>query len=54
MTGYCHYEISNWARLGHECRHNPTYWRNELYLGFGAGAHPWFGGRRYHNVLSAQ
>jgi oxygen-independent coproporphyrinogen-3 oxidase len=33
-------------------RHNLTYWRNEAYLGFGAGAHSYFGGSRYWNVLS--
>ena len=33
-------------------RHNLTYWRNEPYLGFGAGAHSCFGGERYWNVLS--
>ncbi|MFQ6058653.1 MAG: radical SAM family heme chaperone HemW [Anaerolineae bacterium] len=53
-AGYRHYEISNWARPGYECRHNLTYWRNGPYLGFGAGAHSWFGRRRYHNVLSPQ
>lgn len=33
------YEISNWARPGHECRHNLAYWRNRDYYGFGPGAH---------------
>ncbi len=33
-------------------RHNLTYWRNEPYLGFGAGAHSCFGGQRFWNVLS--
>ncbi len=33
------------------CRHNLTYWHNEPYLGFGAGAHSYFDGRRYYNVL---
>jgi oxygen-independent coproporphyrinogen-3 oxidase len=37
-TNYVHYEISNWARPGHECRHNLAYWRNERYLGAGASA----------------
>jgi oxygen-independent coproporphyrinogen-3 oxidase len=32
--------------------HNLTYWHNEPYLGFGAGAHSCFGGERYWNVLS--
>lgn len=36
--GYQQYEISNWALPEHECRHNLAYWRNEPYLGIGAGA----------------
>jgi oxygen-independent coproporphyrinogen-3 oxidase len=38
-AGYGHYEISNWSLPGRECAHNLIYWRNEPYLGFGAGAH---------------
>lgn len=38
-AGYRHYEISNFARPGHEARHNLTYWRWRDYLGVGAGAH---------------
>lgn len=49
-AGYAHYEISNWARPGRECRHNLGYWRNEPYLGVGAGAHSWLGGRRQARV----
>ncbi len=37
--GYCHYEISNYARPGFQCRHNLIYWRRQPCLGFGAGAH---------------
>ena len=37
--GYQRYEISNYAIPGSECRHNLGYWRNEDYLGLGAGAH---------------
>jgi oxygen-independent coproporphyrinogen-3 oxidase len=48
--GYKHYEISNWALPGHECRHNLTYWRNRSYLGLGAGAHGHVRGFRYHVV----
>lgn len=36
--GYDHYEISNFAKTGHECRHNITYWRRRDYLGLGLGA----------------
>ncbi|MEZ4601167.1 MAG: radical SAM family heme chaperone HemW [Syntrophotaleaceae bacterium] len=38
-AGYRHYEISNYALPGHECRHNLVYWRRGAYLGIGAGAH---------------
>ena len=53
--GYVHYEISNWARdEAHRCLHNLGYWRNEAYLGLGAGAHSWRGGRRWANLASPQ
>ncbi|MCB8985006.1 MAG: radical SAM family heme chaperone HemW [Ardenticatenaceae bacterium] len=48
--GYSHYEISNWAKPGHECAHNLTYWRDGEYLGLGAGAHGHAGGVRYQVV----
>lgn len=51
-AGYKHYEISNWARPGHECRHNLAYWENRPYLGLGAGAHSCFEGCRFSNVTS--
>ncbi len=52
-AGFLHYEISNWAISNpqpHLCRHNLTYWRNEPWLGVGAGAHSWLDGRRWANV----
>lgn len=39
QNGFNHYETSNFARSGHECRHNLIYWRCHDYFGFGAGAH---------------
>ena len=33
------YEISNFARVGKESKHNYGYWTDEEYLGLGAGAH---------------
>ena len=36
------------------CRHNLKYWRREPYLGFGAGAHSHYAGRRYRNVRDPQ
>ena len=50
--GYGHYEISNWARPGHECRHNLTYWRNLPYLGVGVAAHSCLDGHRMANTRS--
>ncbi len=38
-AGYRQYEISNFARPGHECRHNAKYWRREETLGLGPAAH---------------
>jgi oxygen-independent coproporphyrinogen-3 oxidase len=38
-AGFEHYEISNYARPGRECRHNLGYWQRQAYLGVGAGAH---------------
>jgi len=48
--GYGHYEISNWAKPGYECRHNLGYWRRQPYLGLGAGAHSYRDDRRWWNV----
>jgi oxygen-independent coproporphyrinogen-3 oxidase len=50
-NGYIQYEISNWARPNHECKHNLQYWRGLPYLAFGAGAHGYANGYRYSNVL---
>jgi oxygen-independent coproporphyrinogen-3 oxidase len=51
-AGYIHYEISNWAQPGFECRHNLKYWTGEPYRGFGVSAHSYSGTRRYWNTAS--
>ncbi|KKD43775.1 oxygen-independent coproporphyrinogen III oxidase [Listeria seeligeri] len=43
------YEISNFAKEGFKSKHNITYWSNEHYYGFGAGAHGYIGNTRYSN-----
>jgi oxygen-independent coproporphyrinogen-3 oxidase len=48
--GYLWEEISNWAKPGHECRHNHVYWDHEDYVGFGSAAHSHQHGRRFWNV----
>jgi putative oxygen-independent coproporphyrinogen III oxidase len=37
-AGYEHYEISNYAKPGYQCRHNLTYWHDRSYYAFGMGA----------------
>lgn len=46
-AGYTQYEISNFARPGHESRHNLLYWECGDWLGLGPGAHSCLGGRRF-------
>ncbi|WP_368650681.1 radical SAM family heme chaperone HemW [Bacillus inaquosorum] len=48
--GIHQYEISNFAKAGMESNHNLTYWSNEEYFGFGAGAHGYISGTRTVNV----
>ncbi len=45
-AGYHWYEISNWARPGHESRHNQVYWRRAPYEAVGPGAHAFDGQAR--------
>jgi oxygen-independent coproporphyrinogen-3 oxidase len=49
-TGLGMYEISNFARPGHECRHNLAYWANDAYFGFGVGAARYLRGVRSVNT----
>jgi oxygen-independent coproporphyrinogen-3 oxidase len=49
-AGMANYEVSNWSRPGHECRHNRVYWSQGDYLGFGSAAHSHRAGRRWWNV----
>jgi putative oxygen-independent coproporphyrinogen III oxidase len=51
-AGYAHYEVSNWALPGRECRHNLGYWEGRPYLGLGAGAHSYRDGVRWWNLRS--
>lgn len=48
--GYLHYEISNYAKPGCECRHNLGYWQRRDYLGFGLGASTLLNPVRYKNT----
>jgi putative oxygen-independent coproporphyrinogen III oxidase len=53
-AGLACYEISNWSRPGHECRHNLLYWRQGDYRGFGCAAHSHRAGRRWWNVRTPE
>jgi len=48
-VGLHHYEISNWADPGHECRYNLTTWTQGEYDAFGNGAHSYRDGVRHRN-----
>lgn len=50
QNGFHQYEISNFAKRGFESKHNLTYWNNEEYYGFGAGAHSYVDGVRKSNI----
>src|SRR3954447_9568796 len=49
-AGLAMYEISNFARPGHESRHNLVYWANDAYYGVGVGAARYVGGVRSVNT----
>lgn len=53
-AGLEHYEISNFARPGHRCRHNLVYWHNRPYLGVGPSAVSYLDGRRTGNTHDLQ
>ena len=50
-AGYSHYEISNYAKPGFECKHNLKYWKDKEYVGLGLAAHSYFGKKRYSNPV---
>lgn len=49
-AGYHAYEVSNFARPGHESRHNRAYWEGRPYLGLGNGAHGYLPPERRWNL----
>ncbi|MGE3151893.1 MAG: radical SAM family heme chaperone HemW [Nitrospiraceae bacterium] len=49
-AGYDHYEISNYAKPGHLCRHNLLYWQAGDYLGLGPSAQSYVDGWRFGNI----
>lgn len=51
-AGWEHYEVSNFARPGHRCRHNEVYWRGQAYFAVGPGAARYVDGWRETNHRS--
>ncbi len=51
-AGLEHYEVSNFARPGHRCRHNEVYWRGQSYFAVGPGAARYVDGWREMNHRS--
>ena len=49
-AGLTWYELSNWSKPGHECRHNIAYWQNKNWWGLGPGAHSHVDGKRFWNL----
>jgi putative oxygen-independent coproporphyrinogen III oxidase len=49
-AGFDWYEVSNWCRLGGQCRHNLGYWDGGQWWGAGPGAHSYVGSIRWWNV----
>ncbi|KAJ7559240.1 hypothetical protein O6H91_04G075600 [Diphasiastrum complanatum] len=45
--GYDHYEVSNYAKTGYQCKHNLVYWRNLPYYAFGLGSTSYVERRRF-------
>ena len=50
--GWTHYEISNFAKPGRECRQNLLYWSGGDYMGIGPAAHSHWNGVRWGNTAS--
>ncbi|QIB26333.1 radical SAM family heme chaperone HemW [Caloranaerobacter azorensis] len=48
-NNFIHYEISNFAKHGYECKHNLIYWNVKPYLGLGLSAHSNINNKRWSN-----
>lgn len=52
--GLNRYEVSNWAKDGHESRHNLCYWKADEYLAFGLSAHGYLRGYRFAHTRNIE
>jgi len=53
-AGYAQYEISNFARPGHACRHNVNTWRMHSWVGLGPSGASQYAGWRGANVADLE
>ena len=51
-NGFEHYEISNFAKQGHQSKHNSNYWKGVPYLGLGPSAHSYNINARQWNIAN--
>ena len=54
LSGYNHYEISNFSKKGKESKHNLNCWNQEEYIGFGLASHSYIDGIRFCNTSNLQ
>ena len=54
LQGYKHYEISNFAKIGKESKHNMNCWEQKDYIGIGLAAHSYLNGIRYSNTTDLE
>ena len=53
-AGYIHYEISNFAKLGYESKHNLSCWNQEEYIGVGVASHSYTNNVRYSVIENVE
>lgn len=54
LNGYVHYEISNFAKMDYESKHNMNCWAQSEYIGFGTAAHSYINYIRYSNTENVE
>ena len=54
LSGYNHYEISNFFKKGQESKHNLNCWNQEEYIGFGLASHSYINKTRFCNISNLE
>jgi len=54
LSGFIHYEISNFAKKGYESKHNMNCWEQKEYVGYGVAAHSYINKTRYSNTSNIE